>query len=190
MRLRRLFLLPVVLLLAGCTFLGLLRKEKFKAPAVAYQSAGIHHVTERSAQIDFTLKAKNPNSVGLQNVKVGYQLFYQDKRFLLGKDMAVAFAPRAETPFVIPTEVVYADVYAVSGALAQAILRGARTIPVRIDAEISGNPTLYDSARTGGLFPFTVHVSRIVEVPIPQGQIDKAKARAQEEALRRLKKRF
>jgi hypothetical protein len=53
-----------------------------------------------------------------------------------------------------------------------------------------GNPTLYDSTKTGTLWPpFSVKISRVQDIPIPQDKIDAAKEKATDTAIRKLKKR-
>ena len=48
-------------------------------------------------------------------------------------------------------------------------------LPVRIDAILSGNPTLYNDKESGSLIPFSLKISRTESVPIPQDDVQKAK---------------
>jgi hypothetical protein len=177
-------------LFSGCAFLGLARSTKFKPPAVSYAGAKVNSVEPRAAQVDFHLKAKNPNSVGIKGVKVSYELFYKGNRFLAGDDIVIDLAPNAERPLVIPTEIVYADVFATAGGVALKVAAGAKTIPVRIGVVMSGNPTLYDSTKSGTLWlPFSVKISRVQEIPVPQDQINDAKDKAKDTAIKKFKKR-
>lgn len=189
---RILFLLVAAFLLtgfSGCAFFSL-ASRKLKPPTVAYDHTEVVGVAPRAANVDFHVNVKNPNSVGLQNVRVSYQLFHDDKPFLKGHDVLIDLAPSATSPLGVPAEIVYADVFATSVTVAQKVLAGARTIPVRIDLVISGNPTLYDSTRSGSLFPFTVHLRRTEDVPVPQEAIDRLKKQAAEKGLEQLRRRF
>jgi hypothetical protein len=187
----RLFLaLASVALFSGCAFFGMAKSTKFKPPAIAYSHAKVNEVDQHAALVDFHLKAKNPNKVGLKGVKVSYELFYEGRRFLAGDDIVIDLAPSAERPLVIPTEIVYADVFGSAAGVALAVAKGAKTIPVRIDVVMNGNPTLYDSTKTGTLWlPFSVKISRMQEIPIPQDKIDAAKGKAKDTVIKKIKKR-
>jgi hypothetical protein len=53
-----------------------------------------------------------------------------------------------------------------------------------------GNPALYDSTKTGTLWlPFSVRLSRVQDIPIPQDKIDAAKDRATDTVIRKVRKR-
>jgi hypothetical protein len=177
------------LLFPGCAFLQL-ASQKLEPPDVAYDRAEVLRVAMSKADVNFHTTIRNPNAVGLQNVRVSYQLFHEDKPFLKGDDILINLAPRAKSALVVPTEIVYIDVYAASARAVKRVLAGDKSIPVRIDLVISGNPTLYDSTRTGSLFPFTVSLSRTENIPLPQEQIDRLKRDAAAEAADQLRRRF
>ncbi len=179
----------LVSLLSGCTFLQL-ASRKLKAPDVTYDRLELVGVAARSANVNFHLNVKNPNSVGLQNVRVSYQLYHDDKPFLNGNDILIDLAPNAVSPLGVPAQIIYADVFATSTAVAKKVLSGARAIPVRIELVISGNPVLYDSTRSGSLFPFTVHLSRTEDIPVPQETIDRLKKDAADGLVDQLRRKF
>ncbi len=162
--------------LSACTFLRLAHSSKLKTPDFAFLASHFQGANERQADLTFDLSAFNPNAIGLKNVTVGYELFYQDKRFMHGGDIALDLKPKDTTRIVIPASVVYREVFDVAGPVAERLLLNRKTFPVRVDAVMSGNPTLYDDKESGGLFSFTLHASRTVDVPIPQGLMDKAKS--------------
>jgi hypothetical protein len=179
----------VAILTSGCAFMDL-ASQKLKPPEVAYDRAEVLRVAMTKADVNFHTTVNNPNIVGLQNVRVSYQLFHEDKLFLQGRDILIDLAPRANSALIVPTEIVYTDVYAASARAIQRVIAGDKSIPVRIDLVISGNPTLYDSTRAGSLFPFTVNLSRTENIPIPQEQIDRLKQQAAEEAVNQIRRRF
>lgn len=177
-------------LFSGCAFFGLAKSTKFKPPALAYSHAQVNKVEPRAADVDFHLKAQNPNKVGLKGVRVSYELFYKDRRFLAGDDIIIDLAPNAGRPLVIPTEIVYADVFGTAGEVALKVAAGAKTIPVRVDVVMAGNPTLYDSTKTGTLWlPFSIKLSRVQDIPIPQDKIDAAKDKAKDTVIRKVRKK-
>jgi LEA14-like dessication related protein len=175
--------------LPGCAFFSL-ANQKLKPPTVAYDRAEVLRVAASKTNVNFHTRVGNPNKVGLQNVRISYQLFHEDRPFLKGNDIMIDLAPSAASPLAVPAEIVYTDIYAASASAIKRVLAGDKTIPVRIDLVISGNPTLYDSTRSGSLFPFTVSLSRTENIPVPQEQIDKAKKQAAEKAVDQLRRRF
>ena len=154
----------MVLMLSSCAFFRLATSSKFKPPTFAYVRCDVKNVTSGKADVEFVLSSYNPNEVGLK----------------------IDLAPKDTSRIVIPAEIVYGEIVRVAGPAAEKILRGAKTIPVRIDAVISGNPTLYDKKEEGSLIPFTVKVSRTEDIPVPQDQINRAKSRAMDAILKKL----
>src|SRR5690606_31059387 len=175
---------------SGCTFLRLARSEKLKAPVVTYLRTEVRSVSAREAEVDFVLNARNPNKIGLRNVSVDYELFHEGRPFLKGAGIDAALAPAGDTELRIPAVIAYGSVFTTSYALTQRIIAGDSTVPVRIDAVVSGKPTLYNETESGSLFSFSKAVSRVVDVPIPRKQRDDATDAGKKRALDELKKRF
>jgi hypothetical protein len=170
-------LLIAAAVLESCAFFRLARSSKIKNPTFAYASHRFIGASDRQADMQVTLSSFNPNAIGLKNVTVDYELFYEGNRFLNGADIALELKPMDTTRIVIPASVVYREILAVAGPAAQGLLRNRKSIPVRIDAVLSGNPTLYNEVEEGSLFQFSLKVSRTVDVPIPEdaeGQAKKA----------------
>jgi hypothetical protein len=155
------------LTLSACTALRLIHSAKLKPPRVSFVSYRFIGADDTRANLEFTLAAYNPNAIGLRNVNVGYELFHQDRRFLHGGDIAVELKPQDTTRIVVPATVVYREVFKAAGPAAEHLLLDHRSIPVRIDALIAGNPTVYDEKESGGLFQFSLKLSRTENVPIP-----------------------
>jgi hypothetical protein len=178
-------LLITAAVLESCAFFRLARSAKIKNPTFAYASHRFIGASDRQADMQVTLSSFNPNAIGLKNVTVDYELFYEGNRFLNGADIALELKPMDTTRIVIPASVVYREILAVAGPAAQGLLRNRKSIPVRVDAVISGKPTLYNDVEEGALFQFSLKVSRTVEVPIPEDAEDKAK-KAVRGALKKL----
>lgn len=184
--LRFLALMAFALSMGGCTFFKLVRSSKLKAPAFEYVRCDLKSLSERSASLDITVSAQNPNAIGLRNVYVDYELFTEGKRFLHGSQLAVDLAPQGRTELHVPAEVVYSEVVKVLGPVAAKVLLDRKTLPVRIDAVVHGKPTVYNEVEEGALFQFSWKFSRTEEVPIPQEQ----KTQLRKNAVKALKKLF
>jgi hypothetical protein len=174
------------LVFSGCAFFRLVSGSKLKVPQFEYVRCDLKSVSERSALLDITVSAKNPNAIGLRNVYVDYELFTEGKRFLHGSQLAVELSPNGTTQLHVPAEVVYAEVAQVLGPVAAQVLMDRKTLPVRIDAVVHGKPTVYNEVEEGALFQFSWKVSRTEEVPIPQEQKDLVRKKA----VKALKKLF
>jgi hypothetical protein len=173
------------LALSSCAFFRIVRSTKIKTPSFSYVACRFLGASDRQANLEFALASFNPNSIGLKNVTVAYELFYEDKRFLHGGDIALDLKPLDTTRILIPASVVYREVFAAAGPVAQRLLLNRKSIPVRIDAVISGKPTVYNEVEEGALFQFSLKVSRTEEIPIPEDSVDKA-ARAVKAGLRKM----
>jgi len=175
----------LALALSGCTALRLIHSSKLKAPKVSFVSYRFIGADAAQANLEFTLAAYNPNSIGLRNVNVGYDLFHQDRRFLHGGDIAVELKPMDTTFILVPAVVVYREVFKAAGPAGEHLLLDHRSIPVRIDALVAGNPTVYNEKESGGMFQFSLKLSRTEDVPIPD-QLYKDAGKAAMRSLRKL----
>ena len=179
-------LAALALALSACTALRMIHSAKLKAPRVSFVSYRFIGADASQANLEFTLAAYNPNTIGLRNVNVGYELFHQGRRFLHGGDIAVELKPMDTTRIVVPAIVVYREVFQAAGPAAEHLMLDHRSIPVRIDALIAGKPTVYDEKEAGGLFQFSLKLSRTESIPIPDSFYkDAGKA-----AMRSLRKLF
>jgi len=186
-------ILAVILTLnifSGCAFLRLARSEKLKVPEISYLRTVVKSYDNEKAVVDFVLNAKNPNKIGLKNVAVDYELFHEGRRFLKGDGINVSLAPSGDTEIRIPAIIAYNSVFSTAYALTQRIIAGDSTVPVRLDAVVSGKPTLYNEVEEGSLFSFTKSLSHTEQIPIPRKQLDDATESAKKRALEELRKRF
>jgi hypothetical protein len=183
-------LIVVAVLLPGCAFMRLARSEKIKVPEVTYLRTVIKSYDNEKAVVDFVLNAKNPNKIGLKNVAVDYELFHEGRAFLKGDGINVELAPSGDTEIRIPAVIAYTSVFSTAYALTQRIIAGDSTVPVRLDALVSGKPTLYNEVESGSLFSFSKKLTRTEQIPIPRQQIDGATEAAKRRALEEIRKRF
>jgi hypothetical protein len=161
-----LLLFMAALALSACTFFKLIRSSKLKQPTFAYVSYQVKEVDESKATIAFTVDSYNPNAIGLKNVTLGYELFSEGKRFLQGDGIQVELKPKDTTRIVVPAVIVYQEVFRAVGPAAEKILLNKKSMPVRIDAVMTGKPTVYNEMEEGSLFHFTLKLSRTVDVPL------------------------
>ena len=175
---------------SGCAFMRLARSEKLKVPEISYLRTEVKSVTSGQAEVDFILNAKNPNKIGLKNVAVDSQLFHEGRMFLAGDGINVELAPAGDTEVRIPAVIAYSSVFTTAYALTQRIIAGDSTVPVRLDAVVSGKPTLYNEIEEGSLFSFTHKLSRTEDIPIPRKQIDDATDAAKNRVIDSIKRRF
>jgi hypothetical protein len=143
-------------------------------PNFQYHDCQFLDANENQAKLEFKLAAYNPNPVGLKNIVISYELFYEGKRFLSGQDMPIDLVPKDTVMLTLPANVVYREIIAVGGPLAERVLLNGKTLPIRMDAVMKGNPTLYNEIEEGGLFSFSLSISRTVDIPI-ESAVNKAK---------------
>jgi hypothetical protein len=183
-------ILSILLVLSGCTALKLLTSTSLQKPEFKYVSydMGKPELTKVMAKVN--INAYNPNTIGLRNVYVSYELFTQGTRFLKGSDIELQLAPSEDTPIVIPAEIIYLDVFKAVGAVAEKVMRRNKSIPVTARIHIYGKPTIYNEVEAGDLFSFSYTKDITLDVPIPHDEIDKAVDKAADKVKKKLKKLF
>lgn len=175
----------IVLCLCNCTFFKLITSAKINAPTFTFDSYKVKDVNENRTTVDFILSSYNPNKIGLKNITISYELFAENKRFLKGNDIRIDLKPEDTTRIIIPAEINYRDVYDAVGVVSKKIMQNKKSIPVRIDAVIAGDPTVYDKTEAGSLFNATLKLSKTVDVPIANLE-DKAKKSVEKAAVKEL----
>jgi hypothetical protein len=156
MKMKRKIAVALLLLLglSSCALIGQVRN--LKKPTFNYETYHVREVTPHHTDVDFVFACYNPNQIGLSNVSLSYELFVENKRFLLGKDIKVDLKAGDTTRITVPAEVVYADVVRAAGTVAEKIALDRKSIPVRIDAVLR-----YDN-----IIHFSLKVSQTVDVPL------------------------
>lgn len=162
----KVLIIAFALSLTSCTFFKLAFSSKLKNPKFTYQTYQVKNVTEKSVQFEVTLAAFNPNSIGLKNVTLDYELFHQEKRFLQGGGMRLELPPQDTAKLIVPIEVAYDEAFKVIGPAATKLLMNEKSMPVRVDAVLKGNPTLYNQSEEGSLWLSSVKVSKTIDIPL------------------------
>ena len=94
------------LILSSCGFL-MVATTDIKSPKVKYLSHKIEKVTQEQVEVDLRLKAHNPNTIGLKNVFVSYELFTEGNKISKGEDIPLKLDPEKETVIKVPVKIMY-----------------------------------------------------------------------------------
>jgi hypothetical protein len=160
----RLVIVALILVQQGCTFTKLMTARP-ENPTFTYTGAELIETSQSRAIVNFLFSAHNPDEAGLKNVTCSYELFVEGKKFLTGNDIPLELNPKGDTEIKIPATIAYADLAPVLRSIVRRILSGQKTIPVTIDAVLSGRPAL--SGETGKEYPisFERRVVKTVDIP-------------------------
>ena len=112
--------------------------------------------------------AHNPNTEGLKNVSVSYELFVEEKRLLIGTDVLFDLNPEGDTEIKIPAVIAYSDLFPVLGSVAKRFLSGQKTVPITIVATFSGKPALYGKAGKEEPITFEKRFTKTADIPLLQ----------------------
>jgi len=106
-----------------------------KKPTITYDSVVVNSVTFEKANVDFIFTVDNPNSFGIDNVLVDYELFLKEQSAGSGKDMKFKVAASGKSPLKMPLDVVYLHVFKSAAELTKAIVAGQKTLPFRLETK-------------------------------------------------------
>jgi len=173
----------------GCTAIKIIKSADLVKPTFEYVDHSLGDPTSQMVPIHLNFIAHNPNSIGLKNVFVSYELYSEGKSFLTGSDIPVFLVPNGDTDLVVTAEINYKDLFRAVGPLAKRILRGAKTVPVEAKVRVHGAPIVYNETEEGRLFSFSLSTTRVVDVPIPREKIREARGKVKKK-LRNFKKYF
>jgi hypothetical protein len=165
----------------GCTFYKLMHSTKIENPSFEFLRCDVKKATEKYVNIECHILAQNPNPIGLKNIYVSYELFVEDRRLMNGRDIYVELAPKGETELKIPASISYNDLLHALEPVLGRILFNQKTIPITIKTRIYGQPTLYNDVEEGSLFSFERRLSKTIDVPMPEDDINRLK-----DSIRRL----
>ena len=178
------------LILSSCGFL-MVATTDIKSPKVKYLSHKIEKVTQEQVEVDLRLKAHNPNTIGLKNVFVSYELFTEGNKISKGEDIPLKLDPEKETVIKVPVKIMYKGVLSSVKPILKKLIKQKKTLPVEIRAVVYGKPTVYNNMAEGDLFSFSHKEKKIIQVPLPQTKdkvqkkVDQMKNKAKD-ALKKL----
>jgi hypothetical protein len=160
-------LVAIILAQPGCTFTKLMT-TRFENPTFTFAGSELVETSQSGAIVNFLFIAHNPNEAGLKNVTCSYELFVEGKKFLTGNDITLALDPKGATEIKVPAAIAYADLYPVLGSVVRRILSGQKTIPITIDALLSGKPAIYIEAGKETPVSFERRLVKTAEIPLQQ----------------------
>lgn len=168
----RAFIVILLLIPSGCALTKLMT-TRLEKPTFTYTGAELVEASRSRAMVNFLFSAHNPNEAGLKNVSVSYVLFVEGKKILTGNDIPLELKPKSDTEIKIPTAIAYSDLVPVLGSVVQRLLSGQKTIPITIDAVLSGKPAIYSEAGKDKLITFEMRLTRTAEIPLPHDRRNK-----------------
>ena len=142
------------LILSSCGFL-MVATTDIKSPKVKYLSHKIEKVTQEQVEVDLRLNAHNPNTIGLKNVFVSYELFTEGNKISKGEDIPLKLDPEKETVIKVPVKIMYKGVLSSLKPILKKLIKQKKTLPVEIRAVVYGKPTVYNNMAEGDLFSFS-----------------------------------
>ncbi len=175
-------------ILTSCTAIKLIQQTKIIDPKVDYVDAKVAKISDKKVVINLNFKAYNPNDIGLKNIFLHYELYYQEKRLLKGDNIELALSPKADTKIVVPVELIYFDIFRVADSVTKKLMSNAKTIPILVKVTVFGNPTVYSKTESGNLFSFETSFDQTIDVPIPRDQIKQAEFDAKKKLTHELNK--
>lgn len=181
------FLLTFMILPAGCTAYKLLHSTKLEPPKIEFHEYRIKQVTDRQAEVDFIVRAENPNPIGIKGVSADYELYIEEGRFAAGKavDAELPPGPGRETALTVPVVVVYEELLNALGPAIERFLSKQKSMPITVKVKVFGNPRLYSDTEEGLLPPFEKRITKTIDIPLPEDEIDQTRDRL-EKVIRRL----
>ena len=181
------------LIISSCGYFLVLTAD-IESPKVKYLDHKIKKLTKDDVEVDVNLLAHNPNSIGLKNVFVNYELYMEGKKFFKGENISLALEPKKGTKIKLPIKIMYKGIFKSLGPIYKKLIGKAKHLPVEIRAHVYGKPTVYNKYHGGKLFSFNHNEKKIIQIPIPrekmQKKFDKAKGKLKKKAKEALKNLF
>jgi LEA14-like dessication related protein len=162
----------LILALAGCTFTRL-ATTRFEKPTFTYRGSELVETSQNRVIVNFLFSAHNPNDAGLKNVTVSYELYVEESRFAKGNDIPLDLDPKGDTLIKVPATIDYTDLFPVLGSVIKRVLSGRKTIPLTIDAVLSGKPALSIEAGKEKQITFERRLTKTVDIPLPRDRRNK-----------------
>jgi len=163
----RVVIVALIFALHGCAYTRLATTHLEK-PTFTYTGTDLIEASQSRAMVNFHFSAHNPNKYGLKNVTCSYELFVEEKKFLTGTDVPLELGPNGDTEIKIPATIAYAEFAPVLRSVLRRFLSGRKTIPITIDAVITGRPALYGEPGNESPISFERRVVNTIDIPLQQ----------------------
>lgn len=167
-------IIVIFAVLSGCTAIRLIKSTKLSDPKIEFVQHKVGKPSGKKVIVDLELNAYNPNTIGLKNIFINYELYAENKRFLKGDNISLALSPKGDTKITVPVEIIYSDVLNAVGRVLAKTLLGTKNISILVKVTIFGEPTVYNEIEEGALFSFEYQFQKIIEVPIKDEKFKKA----------------
>ncbi len=186
--LKLIFIVSLISFLASCTAIKLIQQTKIVDPQIDFIDYKVGKASDKKVVVNLNFNANNPNEIGITNLFINYELYYQKKRLLKGDNIKLSLSPKADTKIIIPVEFIYQDIFRVAESFAKKLFSSAKTIPILVKVTIFGDPTIYNNKESGNLFSFETSFDQTIDVPIPRDQIKQAEFDAKKKLKHELNK--
>ena len=140
---------------------------RLEKPTFTYTGSELVEASQSRAVVNFLFSAHNPNEAGLINVYVSYELSVEGNKFLTGNDIPLELQPKSDTQIKLPAVIAYRDLVPVLGSVVGRLLSGQKTLPITIDAVLSGKPAIYSEAGKDKLITFEMRLTKTSDIPLP-----------------------
>ncbi len=143
-------------------------------PNISYDSYFIGEASSKQVPIELYFSVDNPNPIGIKDVKVSSEYFFEGKRFLSSKENIITLKSNGKTKITIKADLLYKNITHASTSIAKKVLNGDKTIPIEVKVRLHGNPTLSNKFGLAIKFSFDKSIKQTINIPIPQDSIKKA----------------
>jgi len=137
--------------------------SNLKTPEITYDRFEVKRLAPDKAEVEFIFILNNPNPLGLDNISADYELFLKGKSTAQGKDVKFSAKPNSKSEIRLPAEINYIKAFKSAEILAEAVIRGQKTIPFTLNAVFKINVKLAT---------FNIPVAAKGDLPLPELNIN------------------
>ncbi len=153
----------IVVLLSGCSPVP---PDFAKKQSIKYLRADVTSMSTDKINANLVFQEINRDSVPLDNVTAGFDLFLERQKVASGRNIKFNFKADDTTDFVVPVEARYLDLFKTTENLAKAEINGKKTVKFEAIVAVTID---YKFAS------FTITVSGEGEWPLPEVKRPKIK---------------
>jgi len=108
--------------------------SNLKTPEITYDRFEVKRMAPDKAEVEFIFILNNPNPLGLDNISANYELFLKGQSTAQGKDVKFSVKPNSKSEIRLPAEISYIKAFKSAEILAEAAIRGQKSIPFTLNA--------------------------------------------------------
>ncbi len=159
----------------SCTAAKILSQADFKKPQAEFVDYQITKKSLSGFEAVINLKVFNPNTFGIKDLSLNYQLASEHGVIFRGDNAAIAIQPQATTYLSLPIKIRYKSLLKVIPDLAEPIVFSQDHLLAKATVGLNYAPTIYNKKEQGGLYLITNKITKEVKIPLPKKKIDKFK---------------